>query len=450
MIYSLLITIIVLALSVVLIMTVMSVRRKVGKSGARQKIQKKGKNVALKEAQKKLARDPKNVTALRIVGELYYEDKDWEKTLAAYKTLYDLSSSNLDIDIAKATLRMGEAAFNLGNMEEAVASLVTSVKRAPESFECNFYLGRALCNIGEFDKACACLRKAKVLSPENTEVNGVLGICLFKAKKYKDALPFLRQAVEEKPGDKELMFSMAISMTECGLGDKALKLFMHLRPDPQFGAESCLEAGKLHERIKDYNSAVQDYEIAQKLENVPEQTALQIKYRYALTCIAMSDISKGFALLKQIQAQKAGYKDVDTLIARYSELNQNKNLQIYLMSGTSDFCTLCRKFIAVYHKDNFVKIEDVTVMSDCVEIICDVENPKWEAKQLFRFYRTQNVVGDLQIREFHAKLRDAKCDTGYCVSMGNFSDSAHKYVDGRPVDFIEKDELIKLLKKISV
>ncbi|MCR4579034.1 MAG: tetratricopeptide repeat protein [Treponema sp.] len=449
MIFSVLIAVIVLALVVVVLMAAMGAKKK-SDGGTNQKIQRKGKAAVMKDAQKKLAHNPKDIGALEIVGDIYYGEKNWEKTWNVYKTLYELSSAHLEIDVAKVTLRMGIAAFYLEKMEDAASSLVTSLKRNPENFECNFYLGKTLFNAGNLDKAFICLKKAKALMPENPDINEVLGQCLFKSGKYKESLPFLKKAIEEKPDNKELLFDMAVSMTECGFGDKALKVFMHLRPDPQFGAQSCLEAGKMHERTKDYNSAIKDYEIAIKLQNVPEQIDLQIKYRYALTCIAINDISKGLTLLRQIQSVKQGYKDVDALIARYSELNQNKNLQTYLMSGTSDFVALCRKFISTYHKDGFVKVEDVQVTTDCVEIICNVENPKWEARQIFRFYRTQNVIGDLNIREFHSKVRDSKCDTGYCISMGNFSESAHKYIDGRPVDLIEKDELVKTLKKINM
>ena len=101
-------------------------------------------------------------------------------------------------------------------------------------------------------------------------------------------------------------------------------------------------------------------------------------------------------------------------------------------------------------KDSFVKVEDVQVASESVEIICEIETSKWEAKQMFRFYRTQNVIGDINVRDFHSKLRDTKCDNGVCVSIGGFSDSAHKYIDGRPVDLIEKDELVKILKRINM
>lgn len=450
MIFSVLIAVIVAAVLVVVIILVRGTKRKTLVQDVSQRIQKKGKSAILKEIEKKLARDPHNVNALETIGNIYYSEKNWEKVWNVYKTLFDISTAHVEINIAKCTLRMGIAAFYLQKNEDAIASLMTSLKKEPENFDCNFYLGQALYNAGTYDKAIYCLKKARIIQPENIKINALLGQCLFKAQKFRDSLPFLKKVLDEHPDNKEILYDMAVAMSEVGMGDKAIKVFMHLRPDPLFGAQSCLEAGKIHERNKNFQEAVKDYEIALKLQNVPDQIMLQIKYRLGNTWIQLNDISKALIYLKQVQAIKSGYKDTDQLVARYSELNQNKNLQIYLMSGTSDFVALCRKFITTYYKDSFVKVEDVQVSSETVEIVCAIENPKWESKQLFRFYRTQNVIGDIYIREFHGKIRDAKCDQGCCVTMGSFSESAHKYTEGRPIDIIEKDELVKILKKINM
>ena len=450
MLLSILITIIVAASLIVILMLVKSSGKKEQSDDVSAKIQKKGKSAIIKDAEKKLAHDPHNVQALELIGDIYYNEKNWDKVWNVYKTLYDITTVHPEISIAKSSLRMGIAAFYLDKMDEAVNSLMISIKTDPENFDSNFYLGQALYKNGTFDKAIYCFKKARTIMPDNNEVNAMLGQSLFKSQKYKDCLPYLKRVLDANPDNKEMLFDMAVAMEECGMGDKALKVFTHLRPDPQYGAQSCLEAGKMHERNKDYASAVKDYEIALKLPSLTEQYALQIKYRMGCSYIALNDISKGLVYLKQVQAIKTGYKDVDALVLRYSELNQNKNLQTYLMSGTSDFVALCRKFISTFHKDAFVKVEDVQVSSESVEIVCNVENPKWEAKQIFRFYRTQNVIGDIYVREFHGRIRDTKCDVGYCVSLGSFTESAHKYTEGRPIDLIEKEQLVKILKTINM
>ncbi len=413
-------------------------------------VQKKGKSAVIKEYEKRLAHDPHNVGALESLGEVYYSDGNWEKVWSIYRTLYDLSTAHIEINVAKTTSRLGVAAFNLGKIDEAINYLLVSTKKDSEVFDTAFYLGRAFEEKGNLEKAIICYKKSKLLSPENIRVCQALGTCLFKGQKYKECLPFLKRVLEEQPDNKEVLYQMAVSMSESGYTDRALKVFVHLRTDPTFGAQCCLEAGRIHEYQKNFSAAVQDYEIGMKLENVPEKISVQILYRCALAYIGLNNIPKALMLLRQIQNMHGHYKDVDTLVARYKEINQNQNLQVYLMSGTSDFVALCRKFIANFYKDSFVKIEDVAIASECVEIICFANNAKWESRVIFRFYRTQTIIGDIYIREFHSKVRDAKCDSGYCVTMGTFSDSAHKYIEGRPIDLIEKDQLVKALKQINM
>ena len=452
MLIPILVAIIVVSLCVVLIMLFLSIKSKRGKvsQNGNAPTYRKGKNAAIKEFEKKLAHDPHNIVALEGLSNIYFEDKDWEKLYSISDTLYKLSSAHIEINIAKVTRRMGIALFHLGKYNDAIKALMLSLKKEPEVYESYFFLARSFFEAGAFDKAVYYFRKCRILSPEDSETIKYLGKSLFKMQKYKDSLAFLKKALDENPDDKEMLFNLAVAMSESGMGEKALKVFIHLRPDPVFGAQSCLEAGKMHEKTKNFTSAIQDYEIGMKLQNVQPQIMLQIKYRCANAYISTNNIPKALTLLKQIQGAHTGYKDVDSLIVRYQELNQNQNLQTYLLSGTSDFVALCRKFITVFFKDSFVKVEDVSVLSECVEVICNLESNKWESRALFRFYRSQTVIGDIYIREFHSKMRDSKCDNGYCVSMGDFSESAHKFTEGRPIDLIEKDQLCKILKKINM
>ena len=248
MIISILIAVIVALLLVSLIVGIKSIKRKEEKKDVSVKIQKKGKSAILKEAEKKLAHDPHNVPSLETIGDIYYSEKNWERVWSVYKTLYDISTAHPEIDMIKTTLRMGAAASSLDKTEDAVSALMLCIKKDPNNFDCNMYLGRTLMKTNTFDKAVYCFKKAKAIQPENNEVNALLGDALYKSQKYRDCLPFLKRVLDENPGNKEILFEMAVAMTECGMGDKALKVFMHLRPDPAFGPQACLEAGKMHER----------------------------------------------------------------------------------------------------------------------------------------------------------------------------------------------------------
>ncbi|MCQ2577813.1 MAG: tetratricopeptide repeat protein [Treponema sp.] len=451
MLIPILISIIAASALVIVIMLIRSSTRAASvKNKAEKRVKDKGRNVIVKECEKKLAHNPHNIPALETLGELYYKENNWEKSWTIYRTLFDMSASHGETDQVKNGLRLGISSYRLDKIDEALNPLMETIKKDPQNFDALYFLGLCFLKKEILDKAVACLKKAHLVNQESTQIYQPLGNALFKAKKYRDALPYLKKAIELQPDNKETMFNMAIGMSECGMGDKALKVFLHLRPDAVYGPQSCLEAGKMHQRAKAFDSAIQDYEIAMKLPNVAENILIQIKYNCATSYFAQNNIPKGLALLREVQSIKPDYKDVDQLIVRYNELNQNSNLQTYLLSGTSDFVALCRKFISIYYPGAFVKIIDVQVASESIELLVEIEGNKMEEKEVFRFYRTSTVMGDIYVRDFHSKIRDLKCDKGVCVTMGTFSESAHKFIEGRPIDLIEKEALVKILKKINM
>ena len=120
------------------------------------------------------------------------------------------------------------------------------------------------------------------------------------------------------------------------------------------------------------------------------------------------------------------------------------------MSGSSDFVALCRKIILAYYPKSIVKIQDISVQPDHVEILMNVDSNKWEDTEIFRFYRTTGSIGELYVRDFQAKVNESKADRGICFTAGTFSEEAKKYAEGRPIDLILKEGLIKLLKKVDL
>ena len=408
----------------------------------------KARRFIIRECSKKLAHDPRNVQALTTLGDLYYDEQNWDKAFPLYNLLFDLIPTHVEIDAGKTAARQGISAFHIERFEDAERGLLAACKFEPDNFDANFYLGRLMYQKNEYEKAVLCLRKARSINPESTETDEPLGLSYFKSQHYRESIPFLRRVLDEDPTDKDALFAIATAMDKTGYGDKALKVFMHLRPDPQYGAQSCLSAGLIHEHANQYQLAQQDYEIGLKLENVPLDLVTMLRYRLANAHLAQKNIGKALTYLKEIQDTVPGYKDVPALIQRYQELNTNANLQTYIMSPTADFVALCRRFVTSYYSDATVKIEDAAVTQEFVEILCTVDTPRWEDSELFRFYRSTGAIGELYVREFHSKLRDIKCDKGFCITAGAFTEGAHKFSEGRPIDLIEKDRLVSMLKKL--
>lgn len=419
-------------------------RKKSGKGG-----RQKSRAQIIKESSRKLAQDPHNADALMALGDLYYNERAWEKAYPIYETQMNIAPAHKEIDVFKAALRQGICAIKLDKIPESFKGLSAAAQINPNDFEVNYYLGTAFYKNNEFEKAVPRFKKVVVLKPEASGINSPLGLSLYKAKHYRESLPYLKRALDENPENKEALFAMADGMNESGYGEKAIKVFLHLRPDPEFGAKACLAAGMFHLKMGAPDKAIQDFEIGLKHQNAAPDVAIETRYRLANAHFAQKSIGKGIGYLQEIMAVNPQYKDVPQLIARYSELNQNKNLQTYLMASSSDFVSLCRRIVMKYYNKAVAKIADISVTPDNVEILLNVEFMRSEESHIFRFYRTTGAVADLYVREFHARVSEAKADKGVCITAGLFSEEGRKYAEGRPIDLVDKNGLIKILKKID-
>lgn len=419
------------------------------KSKAQNGSKTRKRSVIIKDATKKLSQNPHNVPALRELSNLYYQEHNWEKALPLLEELLNLASTNKDIDYFQVALRQGITALNMKKPEDAMKGLSSAIKINNNNFEANYYLGQAFYQANTYDKAIPYLRKASTFEQEAPGLNEAIGLSFYNMKRYRDSLPYLKRALEENPDGKVVLFSMADAMQQTGFGDKALKVFMHLRADPEFGARSCLAAGIMHMNGGTLDKAIQDFEIALRHVNVPQDTLLEIKYRLAGCYLQSGSVDLGLAMLREVQVINPSYRDVNSLITRYTELKQNKNLQIYLTAGNSDFVALCRKLVETFYGRAVVRILDISVTTDNTEVLTEVETAKWEDTVIFRFYRTSGTTGELHIRDFHGRIKDVRAGHGICLTAGAFSEEAKKYIEGRPIDLVDKTELIKRLKKIN-
>lgn len=419
------------------------------KKKTKRKRRQKSNHILIRDAIRKLDSDPHNPESLTLLADIYFKDANWEKAYPLYQTQLNIAAAYPKINQFEAGLKLGICALKLDKPEEAIKPLLVARNEKPDSFEVNFNLGQALIQTNSFDKAIPLLRKALSINSDAHEVYASLATALYKTRHFKEALPYLKKTLDMIPENKEYLYYMADSLHETSNTDKALKIFMHLRADPNFGIQSCLSAGTIHFNQGQIDKAIVDFEIGLKHPSKDKDIQAEFRYKLSQAYLKQNDIGKSLIYLKETNAIKPNYKDVPTLISRYEELNQNQNYKTYLIGGNSDFVSLCRKIVLVYYKKSRTKITNINVFAEFAELTTDIETDKWEDTVFFRFYRTTSSVGELFIRDFHAKIRDEKAGRGICITAGTYSDESKKFIEGRPIDLIEKEGLIKLLTSIE-
>jgi tetratricopeptide (TPR) repeat protein len=347
-------------------------------------------------------------------------------------------------------MRFGLCALKIGRLEDAYKGLTIARSLQQNNFEVNYNLGYLEFSRKSYEKAIQLLRQARTQDPDHAPTLRFLGHSLFRTKNYQEALALLRRAMDLVPDDKETLYAVAECYYELNQTEQAVRIFTHLRPDPLMGPNASLFAGTIHMNQHQYPKAIMDFEIGLKHENLKVEIAVELKYRLAMAYLKQQEIGRALSIMRDIQNSYPNFKDVPVLISKYQELNAHKNLQVYLMAPTGDFVTLCRKVVMTYIPKAKVKITDISVnKNEWADILTEVDTPRWADIILFRFIRSQGTVGDLIMRDFYSRVKEAKAGKGYCLTAGTFSEEAKKFVEARLIDLIEKDKIGKILDSVD-
>jgi len=410
----------------------------------------KDKEAALKEASKRLAQNPNDPEALFIVANSYFEQGSWDKAMKAFETLIESASSKNEEHKFEIYMQYGIAARNLNMLDQAYKGLSTARTVRQDNFEVNYELGALEFERKNYERAIQLLQQARSQEPDSPAVLRYLGHALFRLKKPKEAMTFIRKAIDLAPEDKESLYTLGECYQEANQTEQALRIFNHLRADPAMGANACLIAGTIHLDTRQYEAAIQDFEIGLRHQNIKADILAELRYRLATTYIKLNEIGKAIPHLKQIQAENPSYKDVNIMLSKYIELNANRNLQIFLMGSSADFIALCRKIVITYFPKAKVKITNIAVnKSEWADILAEIDTPKWSDVIMFRFIRSQGSIGELIVRDFHSHLKEVKAGKGICISVGNFTEEAKRYTEARLIDLMEKDKLQAILNSVD-
>ncbi len=440
----------VLLLGLITLTVLMRGRGEDDEDRAKKKKKSKNRDQIIKEANRKLAANPKDIEALQSLGEIYFKDQDWEKSLRTNAMLLEMASSHPEIDEKTVNLRHALSAYNLNMLDDAYKGLLIARTFDSDLFEINYHLGVIEYKRKNYEKSAGYMNNAARVNPEHLDSAKYLGLSLFRLKHHKEAVMKLRKVVDQRPDEKEALYFLAQSYYEIGQNDKAVQIFEHLRPDPGFGPHAAVMAGSIHFKQNHLDQAQLDFEIGLRHQNIKPDLQMELKYRLAATLMKQQNVAEALGHLNEIYQVNPNYKDVAAQIKRSSELSKNEYLQTYLMANDADFVSLCRRLAGLFFKRANTKITDIQVRKgEYSDILAEVETASWADIVLFRFVRTTGVVGEFVLRDLHSRIKETKAGRGFCICAGTFSETAQKFVEARFIDLVDKPALLKTMHKLG-
>ncbi len=409
----------------------------------------KDRSTIIKSANKRLAQNPRDPDALTALAEAYYKDDDYEKAARHYGTLISLCAMHSELDEFDFTLKHALSMLKLKDYEEAYKGLIIAREMNSENFELNYNLGYLEYLRKNYEKASNLLSQSLRTHPDNAQATRYLGLSLFRDKRYAEAVKNLRKTIEYEPDNKDALYALGQCYHELGSNDNALKIFTHLRTDPRLGPNAALYAGTININSRSYENAILDLVIGLRHDGLKIETEKELKYRLAVAYINQNQIDRALGLLHEILQVDTSYKDTRDLVHKYQELSKNKLLQVYMVAPTSEFVTLCRRIASTYYSKGKAKLVDISIFkNEYIDIQAEVNTAKWEDVVLFRFVRSEGIVGELIVRELYMRCRDLKAGRGLCLTVGEYSKGAEQFVEARLVDLIDKQGLLKIFNNL--
>ena len=161
-----------------------------------------------------ITRQPRNKTALSLLGSAYLQKKDYSKAESALKRALQLDPNDL-----AAKYNLGLTYASMERYEEARQIFADLVQQDPKDDDAWMLLGASLDGLGREQEAVQAYQKAIALNPKNPEAYRELGLAQLKIHQPAAAVALLEQAARLDPNNPETQKDLGDTYT--ALGDSA-------------------------------------------------------------------------------------------------------------------------------------------------------------------------------------------------------------------------------------
>jgi tetratricopeptide (TPR) repeat protein len=150
-------------------------------------------------------------------GNAYYDQGQFEEAVAEFE-----EALQLDPDDAETHYNLGLAYKALGKVDEAIGEYQEAIRLDPDLAEAHNGLGNAYSDQGRLDAAIAEYEEAIRLDPDLSDAHFNLGHALMDQGEYEKALTAYQEAIRLEPDDPETRHNVGVAYAKMGLIDEAI------------------------------------------------------------------------------------------------------------------------------------------------------------------------------------------------------------------------------------
>jgi len=406
---------------------------------------------AIRQVKNILARNERNPDAHWYLGECYRAENRLDLAVVEYRFISNTGKyTNISTE-KKIRERLAHAYLKLEQIDEAQKEFILLSKIEPNNYETFFNIAKLFEERDYTDSAITNYQKVLSINPKHAPSYMRIGIMLIRKQQFNEAKKALMISLKLDPQSIACYYYLGKISVKAGDSEAALAQFEKALKDPDLRQRASLERANIFLIRRDFKQAIHELERGLAYGDEDQQLVLAIRYLLAQCYEASKDIVSAVEQWERIYSSNPKYRDVAEKLAIYSDLRTDDRLKDFLTASQAKFQDYCTKIV----ESMGLAIQDVFVRNqDLVEVFALETQSRWrnakKAPSIIKIFRTVDPIGYDAIRVLYDQMRKMNANRSICISASKFTRTAVEFAQIRPIDLIDKDELSKLLEKISL
>ncbi|MDY6935596.1 MAG: tetratricopeptide repeat protein [Spirochaetota bacterium] len=388
-----------------------------------------------------------HVPARYLRVQIYIDQKQYLLAIAELNSIQSITDYKKFVSEQEIHSQLAMLYNKTGQWQREVQEYIALLTLNPDDILANNRVGQALYNQGQFESALAYLTKALELDPSQMDCYLPLGISLYHLSQYDEAEQFLSKVIEFLKDQHEAYYYLGLIKRDMKDFDAAIEMFENSKSDNKFFINSLYNLGEIYLHQSKYREAIATLELGvDKLKKKAEES---LDYRYLLAeCYEKNnEIEDAVFQWQEIARDKPGYRDIQSKIEGYKEILNNETMKLLFTTPMSGLQPLIIELIArlnynitstqtVNENENLYRAFNIKRMNDPSTIIY--------------FNRTTREISIDQVDAFYKMAVNEKCNNCIYITTSGFSQKVKNAMASRNVELIDSNELSRIIGKIRL
>lgn len=410
-------------------------------------------SAAQKAAKALIAKDQRDYHAHYYLGKAYLADRKNELALMEFKTVAANAVFDAQLPETEFRKQLSQLYLKFNQLDDALKEFLLLTKLEPANAE-NFYqCGRIYEQQNNAESALGFYQKAIKFNKKHVKAWSGTGMILFRAKRFNEARKAIDYALKLSPETFSTYYYLGKIQKESKDYPAAVKSFEKACRDPEFKQRALLERGSCYMMAGATDNAQLEFEKAIKAgRDERAQETLYARYFLASCFEKNRKIDKAIEQWQAISKVSRSFRDVQSKLSEYKDLQSNDSLKEFLTSSNADFVEICKKAALV----GFSMVAQTAEEQKwgCQIIATEQKKDDWMnvRKQLFllNFYRVTDPVEDTEIRRALDFAKSKNCAKAYACASSEFTTAAVRFAENRPIELVPKEKLEAILAKAGI